>query len=200
MKKLLVALLAVELIGCGVKESEYQGKPVSAWVQALDQGSAPARAQASNVLTQAGKVDPTVINGLVAALKKGSIGAADVLGRIGPAAAGGQGKEAVLALGHEVTVKGNARNSLRLACARAIGKFGMAGKEGVPGLLEMLKDDDPLLREQAAETLGQLPPDAVRAAIGPLLVVARTDQAINVQQTAIAAVKAIDPSAIDPKP
>lgn len=197
MKKLLAALLAVATFGCGAKESEYHGKTVSVWVQELDQGPPAGQAAAANLLTEVGKVDPSALRSLTAGVKNGSFGAADVLGKIGTSAANGQTKECVVALAEGMKMKGNARNSLRLACARAVPRFGKASKEAVPALLEMLRDEDPIMRAQAAKTLGQMPPEAAQEAVNALLLAARTDQAPDVQLSATEAIRALDPAALE---
>src|SRR5262245_2367706 len=117
MKKLVAVFLGLAVAGCGAKEKEYNGKPVSFWVRCIDvTADASTRNQATQLLVDVGPRDKTVIAALIQSLKKGNYNAAEVLGRIGPV--GDQTKDVVAALAESTNSKNNL--SVRLAGARAL--------------------------------------------------------------------------------
>jgi HEAT repeat protein len=48
--------------------------------------------------------------------------------------------------------------------AKALGQFGLAAKEAVPALTKALKDANPRGRQEAAEALKQIDPEAAKKA------------------------------------
>jgi HEAT repeat protein len=83
--------LMVALSGCGRKQpTSVGGKPVSYWVQALQEPDARSRKKAAFELGNVGAADPTVVPALAGALRDGDAvvraEAALSLLKIGPAA------------------------------------------------------------------------------------------------------------------
>ncbi len=87
-------------------------------------------------------------------------GAADALGRIGPAAA-----SAIAALAEALR---DERMIVRASAAKALGRMGETAAPAVPALARALRDDYCLVRRNAAEALGEIGPaaqDATRAVV-----------------------------------
>jgi HEAT repeat protein len=195
MMKVLVLLAVLLFLGCNARDQEYQGKPLSYWINALEDPT--QRTEAGNLLAEISAKDNNVVPRLIQSVKNGSYAAAELLGRIGPV--GDHTKHVVTALGDAVKTKAGGNVSQRRAAARALEKFGPAARDAVPALIEMLKDKDILVREQAAETLGKLPRDIARPAVPALKEVAEswtTD--VGVRHKAMEALKQIDPDALLP--
>jgi hypothetical protein len=186
MKRLVPLCFTLVLVGCG-SEPDIQGRPASQWIGAMDAGDP----NASKVLVDAAQKDKAVVRQLAAAVKRGSFASAETLAKIGPVPMGDDVKEAVASLSEAVKNKKNL--SLRLAAARALPKLGPAAKEATPALIEMMKDSDPVVRTQAAETLGKIP-GVGQEAVGPLLK-AIHDPALGVSRAALEALEKVDPDA-----
>lgn len=191
MKRLIPSFVALILLGCG-GDPEFQGQPLSNWIGALDNPDPGMQAVASQVLVDAAYQDKSVVPHLVAAAKRGSYGAIDTLAKIGPGV-GDEMKNVIAALSDALNNKKNL--SGRLAAARALPKFGPPAKAATPGLIELLKDPDPIARVQAAETLGKIadPGPEIAAA----LVEATRDPLLNVKHTAMDALQNVDPKAYE---
>src|SRR5262249_25141354 len=80
-----------------------------------------------------------------------------------------------------VTLK-NGNPAERAAAARILGELGPAAKDGVPGLIEVLADEDASVRRSAARSLGDIG-HAARAA-SPALAKALKDNDWQVRQAA----------------
>lgn len=191
---LLVAMLACP--GCSGKDPEYQGKTVSVWVSLLKNPDSEVKQNATNVLAELvskDPKDPTVIRALIHGMKNGNYAAADMLSFIGKDA-GDLTPEVVEGLAETMKKKGDL--STRLAAARALPTFGSATGPAIPALIEMLKDDNPVIRESAAETLGRLPVDLAKQATPQLLAVAKNNNFTSVQQRALETLRIVDPEAL----
>jgi HEAT repeat protein len=187
---LLPALpLVLLLIGCGSGEKEYGGFPVSAWIAALQSPDLGQRGQAAAVLAGNAPQDPSIVPGLIKAVRAGNFGAAEVLAKIG-SGVGPHMDEVIKALGD--VVKSKLGNSPRLAAARALPQFGAPAAAAAPALLEMLKDDDAVLRRQAAESIAMIPSISKETA-GKQLEDAARDPVVDVSHAAQKALQVIDP-------
>jgi hypothetical protein len=198
MKRLLPVCLAFLFAGCGAKETEYKGQPLSYWIKAIDNHDPAVNTPASELLVQIGAKDKALIPALIRSMKKGSYSAAEVLGRIGPA--GDDTRDVVPALIETIKTKGNGNFSLRVAAARAVAPFGDQARPAVPVLIDMLSDEDAEVRGEAAEILGKLPKSIARQAIPALKQVAQDDEAPNVQIKATKALEKIDPDSLKTPP
>ncbi len=186
-------LLAVLLCpGCGNKDPEYEGKTVSGWVAALEDPDPEVKQKAANTLVDLVNKNPDVIKNIIDGMKHGNYAAADMLGFIGKNA-GPQTNAVVVALGETMKSKGNL--STRLAASRALPRFGDATGPAIPSVIEMLKDENSIIREMAAETLGKLPIDLAKQASPALMNVAKND-VLAVQQKALETLRIIDPDAL----
>jgi HEAT repeat protein len=179
--------------GCGTKDPEYQGKTVSAWVSALEDPDPQVKQTAADTLVSIINTDPNAIKTLIAGMKNGNYAAADMLGFIGKDA-GPLTPDVVQGLADTIKKKGNL--STRLAACRALPKFGSATGPAVPALIEMLKDESPVIREMGAETLGKLPVDLAKQASSALLALAKNDSNLGVQQKALETLRIVDPEVL----
>jgi HEAT repeat protein len=191
MRKFPLLCLVISLPGCG-GEPVFNGQPLSAWFAVLDDPAADPglRSQATNLLTELGTKDKTVLAGLIRSVKHGSYGAADVLGRIGPV--GDHTADVVAALAE--AVKNKESRGVRTAAARALTKFGPSARPALPALFEMLKDPNPVTRQAAAEVLGDMAWIG-KDATGPLMQAAK-DEKLDVSRAARDALDKLDPDAL----
>jgi HEAT repeat protein len=187
MKRLFVLSMALVLSGCGKSEPEYMAQPLSFWITALESPDLHLQSQASNLLVEIATKDPRVIPALCQSVKNGSTAAAEVLGRIGPV--GDRTNEVVTVLVESVKDKKHI-TSARLASAKALPRLGPPAKAALPTLLAMLKDDDPNMRAQAAETLGRIP--GVRKEVTAPLQEATKDHVLVVRNTAKEALEKLE--------
>lgn len=122
--------MAILSIGCSKKEEvAYQGKPLSAWIEMLNEP------------------DPNT-----------KYSAIQAIGEIGP-----QAKEAIPVLVKTIRETRNRDKRILYACNKAL--LGM-GKEVVPHMISLLKDDDWEMRRGSAWVLGKVGPDAKDAVPG----------------------------------
>jgi hypothetical protein len=156
IKKRCLALLvciAVLSIGCSKKEEvTYQGKPLSAWIEMLEDSNPSTRFSAINAV-----------------------------GKIGPEA-----REAIPALIETIRQTRNHDKRILLACNYALLAM---GKEIVPNMISLLKDDEWEMRRGAAWILGKLGPEAKDAV--PALTEALSDSNPAVRTKAAEALKKI---------
>ncbi len=193
MKKLLPICALLFLSGCG-GEPNYNGKPAIFWVAGLEDPDPEIRASANAILLETAAQDRNVINALLTGIKNGNSVAPDILGEVAPNIDPAAVPDIIKVLGDTVQGKGNL--SVRMAAARTIPKFGRAAGPAVPALVAMLKDDTAaVLREKAAETLGQIPHDLAKVATPDLMRAAKTD-VLSVQHEALKTLRAIDPEAL----
>jgi HEAT repeat protein len=153
MKKVWVLGLVLVCAGCGQSEAVYQGKPTSYWVRQLRGSDAASRQEAVQALATIG-VDsvPALIVALGDAAPETRAAAADVLGRIGPAAKG--------ALPTLTATLKDTDKTVRQHAAFALGVIDPEDTSVVPALIELLKDSDLEVRRHAALSLGRLGPGA----------------------------------------
>jgi HEAT repeat protein len=156
IKKRCLALLvciAVLSIGCSKKEEvTYQGKPLSAWIEMLEDTNPSTRFSAINAV-----------------------------GKMGPEA-----REAIPALIETIRQTRNHDKRILLACNYALLAM---GKEIVPSMISLLKDDDLEMRRGAAWILGKVGPEAKDAV--PALTEALNDSNPAVRTKAAEALKKI---------
>jgi HEAT repeat protein len=154
-KRCLVLLVctAILFIGCNRKEEViYQGKPLSAWIEMLEDSNPRTRFSAVNAV-----------------------------GKIGPEA-----REAIPALIETIRQTRNHDKRILLACNYALLAM---GKEIVPSMISLLKDDDWEMRRGAAWILGKVGPEAKDAV--PALTEALNDSNPAVRTKAAEALKKI---------
>jgi HEAT repeat protein len=149
----ILACIAILTLGCAKKgEVSYQGKPLSAWIEMLNDS------------------DP---NRKYAAIK--------AIGEIGQEA-----KEAIPILVETIRETRNRDKRILVACNDAL--FGM-GREIVPHMIRLLKDDNWEMRRGSAWMLGKLGPDAKDAI--PALTEALNDPSEAVRMKAAESLKKI---------
>ena len=141
------------------KDTAYQGKTVSQWIEVLKDKDVRVRNAAATALGQIGPAAKAAVPALIEALKDKDRTvrrvAAFVLGQIGPAA--------VPALIEALKKDRVGRYST--AVVDALGKIGPVA---VPALIEALKDKESYVRMYAAEALGQFAP-AAKATVPALM-------------------------------
>jgi HEAT repeat protein len=151
---LLLAFAAL-LAGCGKSEPLYKGKPAAYWSQALKGADPTTRREA---MTAAGALHiKTAVPDLLAALNDGDD---DVRAKAAEAlwSLGGDAREGAPALASLLKDRSAAA---RLNAAGALGAIGRdAAAVAVAPLRETLRDADPYVRAQAADSLGQFGPAA----------------------------------------
>ncbi len=149
----LMVCIAILSIGCSKKEEVvHEGKPLSAWIEMLEDPNPLTRLPAINAVA-----------------------------KIGPEA-----KEAIPLLIETIRQTRNGDKKMILACNKALLAM---GKELVPHMISLLKDDDWEMRRGAAWTLGMLGPDAKDAI--PALTKALNESNPNVQAMAAESLKKI---------
>lgn len=125
-KRCLVLLLCIVLLSIGCKKPEetiYQGKPLSAWINMLENPNPVTRYTAIKAI-----------------------------GEIGPKA-----KQAIPQLVETIRETRNRDKRMLLACNHALLEM---GREIVPSMIFLLKDDEWEMRRGAAWILGKVGPDA----------------------------------------
>lgn len=189
-------LLPLMVTGCGAREPEYQGKPATVWVAALQDANPKVQAVARDWVGSESLKEPKIMSALVLGLKQGNYAAAELMGEIAHDAPPALIPEMVQALGETARDRGS-NISVRLAAARALPKFGAAAGPALPALVDMLRDDtNYTIREVAAENIGKLPPNLAQQATQPLLVAAKTDSVPAVQFKAAEVLRVVNPEAL----
>lgn len=173
---ILIALTAL-MAGCGKSEPLYKGKPAAYWSQTLKGADAQNRREA---ITAAGSLHiKTAVPDLIAALNDGDdqirAKAAEALWSLGP-----DSHEAAPALAARLK---DPNAGVRLNAAGALGAIGSdAAVVGLGSLRGALRDADPYVRAQAADSLGKFGPAAGPAASE--LITALKDRDTNVRTAA----------------
>jgi HEAT repeat protein len=157
------------------KEPTFEGKPVSAWVNALKAKDPKARAHAAYALGVIGPAATAAVPALSDALKDRDEDvrhwAAEALGRIG-----------AVAVPVLIDALKDNDKSLRLEAATALGNIGPEARSTAPALADVLKDQDKKVGVRAAEALGKIGPGAGSA--GPALIDALKDKDKDMRQCA----------------
>ena len=168
MRSITAALAFLVLAGrcpADAKETIYQGKPLSAWVEQLSDRSATARQEAAEALAKIGPSAKSALGPLVAAL-------GDTDGVVRDAAAVALASFRKDAVGPLIAALKARDPAVRRGAASALSFIGADARDAVGPLVTALKeDDDPDVLERVAYALGSLGP-AAKDAVEPLAAVA----------------------------
>ena len=170
----------------------YQGKPISAWVEALNDPDQSARAEATERLIQICGSLATVLPALSDVLKEG-----DAVTRVQTAATLGEFGSRLLLLvpGLRAALRAAVLTAtdpdVRSAASQALVQIGPHARSPIPVLIDNLKDELPAIRFNSASALGEAGAEA-RPAIAALTAAALYDPVRRVRVEAAVAIWRID--------
>ena len=156
MKKRCLAILvciAILSIGCTKKEEvTYQGKPLSEWIQMLEQPDLAAKSSAIAAIRELGPEAKEAAPAIIKTIRQVRNGDKRMLVACIDTLLG-MGKEAVPYL---IDLLKDDTWEMRRGSAWMLGKLGPDAKDAVPALTEALKDPNEVVRLKAAEALKKI--------------------------------------------